>query len=203
MSRTADPQLSIDFVNTVDWRTDPVRHQELLSNIGDLIRWAQEHGLVSDAGARRLAQHAHQHPRVAGQFFDRSIVLRDAIYRVFSAASAGSDIPAADLEIISHEFRQAAQHLRLATSGGDFHWEWSSEGDVLDPILWKIAHSTVELLTSDLLERIRECEGRGCGWIILDTTRNRSKRWCNMKSCGNRAKVRRFYERHKQETSSK
>jgi predicted RNA-binding Zn ribbon-like protein len=42
---------------------------------------------------------------------------------------------------------------------------------------------------------VGECEGEGCSWLFLDTSRNRSRRWCSMEDCGNRAKARRHYER--------
>jgi predicted RNA-binding Zn ribbon-like protein len=48
------------------------------------------------------------------------------------------------------------------------------------------------------LERVRECANHDCGWLFLDLSRNRSRKWCDMSSCGNRAKVRRFREREAQ-----
>ena len=49
-----------------------------------------------------------------------------------------------------------------------------------------------DLLTDGPLTTIRVCEGRSCGWLFLDTSRNRTRRWCDMKICGNRAKARRY-----------
>jgi len=49
---------------------------------------------------------------------------------------------------------------------------------------------------------VRICEATatdGCGWLFLDETRNRSRRWCSMKDCGNRAKARRHYRRRRAE----
>src|ERR671930_579256 len=64
--------------------------------------------------------------------------------------------------------------------------------DVLAPVVW----SAAELLTSGPLERVRECPGDDtCGWLFLDTSRNGSRRWCDMRTCGNRAKARRYYRR--------
>ena len=64
-------------------------------------------------------------------------------------------------------------------------------------MLWPVAHSAAELLISDDLDRVKQCaDDRGCGWLFVDTSRNRSRRWCSMESCGNRAKVQRH--RHKE-----
>jgi len=202
MSRAANPQLCVDFVDTVDWRNDAARIDEQLKSFDDLVKWAQQHEVVSDAIARRLQRSAREHPRVAGQVLDRSLSLRDAIYRVLSNTAAEQPVPSQYLDRITEECALFAAQLRLRRTGGTFNWEWSGEADALDRLLWPVLQSTVELLTSPLLSRIRECEGPGCGWIILDNTKNRSKRWCSMETCGNRAKVKRFYERHKQETTA-
>jgi predicted RNA-binding Zn ribbon-like protein len=67
----------------------------------------------------------------------------------------------------------------------------------LDRMLWPLAHSAAELLASSERARVRLCEGEDCGWLFLDTSRNGARHWCDMKDCGNRAKVRRFRERQR------
>jgi len=201
MSRAPNPQLAIDFVNTVDWRNDPAQFKELLTTIDDFIRWAQQHGTIADAVARKLSRHGREHPKVAGVFLDRAKLLRDAIYRAFSAVAARRQASGEDLRSIGQAMAEFADRIWLRPSGDGFAWEWDGEDDSFDRMLWPVLKSATDLLTSDLLDRIRECEGPGCGWILLDQTKNRSKRWCSMEGCGNRAKVRRFYERHKKETA--
>ena len=78
-----------------------------------------------------------------------------------------------------------------------FTWLWAEGGKALDCVLWPIARSAADLLTEGPLGAIRLCEGRGCGWVFLDTSRNRTRRWCDMRICGNRAKARRHHERMK------
>ena len=57
-----------------------------------------------------------------------------------------------------------------------------------------VVRAAVDLLTTDVLERVRVCADDSCAWLFVDTTRNRTRRWCDMKVCGNRNKVRRFRE---------
>ena len=64
----------------------------------------------------------------------------------------------------------------------------------LDAILHPVVRATVDLLTSQSLAHVGRCADSGCRWLFLDTTRSRTRRWCEMKSCGNRNKVRRFRE---------
>jgi len=57
-------------------------------------------------------------------------------------------------------------------------------------------------LTSEELDRVRECaDDRGCGYLFMDTSRNRSRKWCDMRGCGNRAKAQRHYRRTQAETA--
>lgn len=62
-------------------------------------------------------------------------------------------------------------------------------------MLWPVARSAAELLTSPDAQRVRECALRSCSWLFVDRSRNRRRRWCDMKTCGNRAKARRHYRR--------
>ncbi|MBD1908980.1 CGNR zinc finger domain-containing protein [Leptolyngbya sp. FACHB-16] len=61
--------------------------------------------------------------------------------------------------------------------------------------MWQIVRSTANVLTASDCDRLRECAGVGCGWFFLDFSRNRSRRWCDMEDCGNRAKANRHYDR--------
>ncbi|HSH12932.1 MAG TPA: CGNR zinc finger domain-containing protein, partial [Desulfurivibrionaceae bacterium] len=85
---------------------------------------------------------------------------------------------------------------RLVPGEDHFEWGWSDAGG-LRRLLWPIVRSAAELLTSEKLERVGQCAGDSCGWLFLDTSRNRSRRWCEMEHCGNRAKARRHYRRQK------
>jgi predicted RNA-binding Zn ribbon-like protein len=62
-------------------------------------------------------------------------------------------------------------------------------------MLWPIASSAADLLTSERLKKVRLCEAKTCTWLFLDESRNHSRRWCDMKVCGNREKARRHYQR--------
>ena len=82
------------------------------------------------------------------------------------------------------------------------NWTYTFEERKLDQMLWPIIRSAAELLTSDKLDRVCECPGENCGWLFIDMSRNRSRRWCDMKDCGNRAKARRHYRKTKASRSS-
>ena len=115
---------------------------------------------------------------------------------LFRSIAAGRHAPPADVQQINDFALAALRHRKLAQRNRDYRWEWQSSGsDFLDRILWPIAESAAELLTSEARTAIRECEAPDCEWLFLDHSRNRSRRWCDMKSCGNRQKARRHYQR--------
>jgi predicted RNA-binding Zn ribbon-like protein len=78
-----------------------------------------------------------------------------------------------------------------------FTWEWVHPESSLDSMLWPVTRAASELLTSDDLAYVRRCASESCGWLFLDKTKNHRRRWCEMKTCGNRDKARRYYQRQK------
>jgi predicted RNA-binding Zn ribbon-like protein len=185
--------LCLDFTNTADWHASdqPV---ELLPEYADLAAWARAAGTLDDVERAGLQQLAARLPRAAEAARRRAVRLREALYRIFSAHARGREPVASDLQLLNHELAAACQHRRLAQDIGAYAWNWET-GEKFERVIWPIACSAAELLTSPELARVRECAGPGCGWLFLDASRNHSRRWCSMESCGNRTKARRHYER--------
>ena len=182
--------VALDFVNTASARTvGPLR--EKLRAYGDLVTWAERVEIVDPAGARRLRAEARRSPRRAVAVLERARSMREAIYRLFTLREPSSD----DLELLSREVGRAAAARRIVAGADGYRYEWAG-GSELDRILWPVALSAAELLTSPDRDRVKECASHDCSWLFLDMSRNRSRRWCDMKVCGNRAKARRFSERH-------
>lgn len=86
-------------------------------------------------------------------------------------------------------------HLGLVASPAGYRWAWH-DADSLESVLWPIIGSAADLLTSPELEKVKLCAADDCGWLFIDGSRNRSRRWCDMSDCGNRAKARRYRRRH-------
>lgn len=186
-------RLCLDFVNTVGGRTEtPLRDK--LNEYGDLLRFAQLSGALSPAGARRLARVAAENANRAAAALARAREFREALYRIFKASLDGRRPSGPDLETLGMEVSTSRSHERLALVGGSYVWTWDDDL-VPDRVLWPVARSAAELLASEEMQKLRQCDGAECGWLFLDTSRNHSRRWCDMKDCGNLAKVRRFREK--------
>jgi len=187
--------LCLDFVNTVDPRHAPGR-REYLDSYPALVAWGSHAGAIDAEQGDRLREAAAVQPAEAGRVLSRAIGLREALYPLFSQAGRGPRPARADLGVLQAEVTGALAHFRVAWSPAGFGWEWDQASPGLDRVLWPVAWSAAELLVQGPLERIRECPGQDtCGWLFLDLSKNASRRWCDMRVCGNRAKARRHYER--------
>ena len=166
-----------------------------LGEYSDLVEWSRHSGIVTAIEAGRLIKASKRNAAEARDVFDRAIALREALYRICKATMTGRRPQKVDLEIVNDELLGARTHERLTHMAVGFTWEWVGSEAALDRMLWSIAHSGAELLTTGDLSRLRECGGEECGWLFEDTSRNRSRQWCHMQDCGNLAKVRRFRSR--------
>src|SRR5579864_7550313 len=191
-----DPVLSLclDFANTLSWRGRE-QPSEKLTSYAALVAWGRKARVLTAPEARRLLDHAKRSPERATATLEGAIAVREAIYRIFAAVAADGRAPASDLAILNDAIRDALGRLKIASQLRGFEWRWTADAEALDRMLWPVARSAAELLSSTKLEKIRVCAGAGCGWLFLDHSRNHSRRWCDMRDCGNREKARRHYQR--------
>lgn len=188
-------KLCLDFANTAQWHASE-KPQENLKSYDDLVEWSRNEGLLSAADAQKLKKKATNDQIASAKALKQAIELREAIYRILSLVAANKLPKKRDLAILNRNLAKAMGHSRIIPAQSGYIWDINGDKEELDWMLKPIVRSTAELLTSDELDRVKICaDDRGCGWIFLDRSKNRSRRWCDMKDCGNRAKARRFYER--------
>ena len=97
----------------------------------------------------------------------------------------------ADLETLQQTYAEAMRHARLLPAPGELTWAWDDGAPDLDRAWWPMARSAVELATTGPLDRVKQCAGSsGCGFLFLDTSKNRVRRWCSMDECGWQEKAR-------------
>jgi predicted RNA-binding Zn ribbon-like protein len=183
--------LALDFANTVGGTHVRPTHDHLRS-YGDITRFAVLAGALSPSISKRLTQQAERDPRRAEAVYEIGIALRESIWAVFSALASGEVPREADLDLISDAAASAAARSRLVYDRDGIGWSLPPDGDVLERPLWEIARSAADVLTSTERDRVKQCASETCEWVFLDRSRNRSRRWCDMSDCGNRAKARRF-----------
>jgi len=195
--------LCLDFANTVSDRGALAGSRDHLQGYEDLIFFAQDSGILSSPEARRAIEIAGSNAQAASAVHRTAIALREAIYRVFAAATKSQVAKPKDVKMIEEFATEATKHRKLSASGREYRWEWKRDKDeMIMYTLWPIAQSAADLLTSDRLKKVRECEAPTCAWLFLDESRNHSRRWCDMKVCGNREKAKRHYERGKKQPAA-
>ncbi len=188
-------ELCLDFVNSKVWITRAQPHIDLFTDFEPVVHWFRHLDLLTDAEVEKHLTLASHHPIEAEIAFKKIITLRDANYRTFTALVHQQQPACEDLEILNQSVIESSRHRLLKTSDNGIQWVWTDKEPNLDWVLWPIAQATAEFLTSGPIHRLRECGG--CYWLFMDTSRNGMRRWCDMKTCGNRAKAHRHYERTK------
>lgn len=125
--------------------------------------------------------------------FARGFELRAALLRIFTALAVGRQPRPQDLETLNAVLAESLPARRVVPGTDGFRWDWGGDGDALDRVLWPVAQSAGDLLTSTDHRRLRQCAASGCGRLFIG--RNRRRLWCDMNVCGNRAKRRRHKAR--------
>lgn len=186
--------LCLDFANTVSDRASdaPV---ERLGRYRDLVAWSWQAGLLDEAEAAALARRGERQPEAAAAVLAEAVVLREALFALFAAVAAGEAPAPRDLDRLNRQLARCGGNLRVEPRGKGFALGCEGEAGDLGRMLGPVAWSAAELLAAGDLAAVRECAHPPCRWLFLDRSRNKSRRWCDMAVCGNRAKARRHYRR--------
>lgn len=195
-------RLSLDFHNTASWDGGEVVGDERLLSYLDLVSWAREAELLTAIEARDLVGRARADPKRAARVLADGLVLRGLIHGIYTAIAANQEPKPRAVAALNRILGRLPLRIRSVGSGR-FAWDWAAaeRGD-LDCVLWPVLWDCVALLQADdALTRVKACAAARCGWLFLDVSRRGNRRWCDMADCGNRAKVRRFQQRHRRRRS--
>ena len=186
--------VALDLVNTLDDRFGPAGSQELLATYDDLLRFLVESELLGDRQARKLKRLEASSSERA-QILEEVKTLREALAVVAYAQLNRKEIPEPGLETLEVFFKQAADQRRLTCEEGNLTWGWKGLSRQIAAPLWLLAQAAADLLVSEQALHLRACSSDTCRWLFLDTSKNHTRRWCDMKVCGNRMKARKFQAR--------
>jgi predicted RNA-binding Zn ribbon-like protein len=190
-------RLCLDFANLVGGWTDvAAARDDRLTEYADLLAWSRRAGVLGDGEVVRLWREAQQCPREAAAVLARGRRLRDAVHAIAWSFERGTSQRPADLQVLADEARAARSRQRLQASKDGLEWV-ATEAPTLEAPLGPVALSAEGYFTSADLTRLHSCPGEDCGWHFEDSSRNRSRQWCDMGDCGNVAKVRRFRSRQR------
>jgi predicted RNA-binding Zn ribbon-like protein len=198
----ARSDLALEFANTRYWRGRP-ENTETLTTLDDLLKWSVETGGL-DASAVETFRHAWaDHPRKGADALEAALALREALYRIFRAIAEDAHPNAADIGRLNAALAAAPPRVNLRPRDGAYVWELSelkpNVASLLAPVIWAAG----DLLIEPARVKVRRCANDECVWLFLDDSKSGTRRWCDMKACGNRAKAHRHYAKQKKAEKKK
>lgn len=189
-------RLCLDFVNTVDPR-ESEGARDYLPDYASLLDWCEAVDVHLPRSLSWLRRTAKGTPDAAAAAHLQASAMREALYAIVNSARLGLQVRTADVAQLNAALGDSIGHRVLTPDeDGGVREEWRSS-DALTQVLWPVAIDAWDLLTEPELEQVRQCplDAGGCGWLFLDGSRAGNRRWCDMRTCGNRAKARAHYSR--------
>jgi predicted RNA-binding Zn ribbon-like protein len=196
-------ELCLDFANTIS-EHDPAVAEKLLS-FGHLVGWAEEAGVILPPDSQEIMEGIAQSPGERETILAIAIELRETIYRLFVALAKGQGPDQNDLTRFNQLLARWPMTIQVAgRPGGELRCVHRAGQRPDAWLLAPVARSAAELLANaEFSSRVRQCCAPDCEWLFLDLSKNRSRRWCAMDDCGDRAKAQRYYHRHKAKSAVK
>ena len=181
----------LDFINTVDKRNDGFG-PDYLTDYTDLLVFAGRTELLDQSTVIDLEIKALQSPAPAALALSDAIVFREVLYRICRSEIAGETVSADDVQSLDEKVRDAASRRKVTYRSGAISLSWTDRPE-FNAVVDRLAVKALDLLTARGERRlIRECPGRNCGWLFLDTSRGGRRRWCSDRTCGTHARVLKF-----------
>ena len=192
--------LSLDFANTCGGRKleQPI---DRLQEAADLVAWAEHAGVLDPATGKRLRAELARDEPTARRWLRRALTLREAIHGIGASIERGEAPAAVDLATVLAAARQGLAGASLArTADGVYRPDFAGNAGS-DAILGPIAWDAIEVLGHGPLDRLKACPAEDCGWLFIDRSKSGTRRWCDMATCGNRAKAARHRAKSKAASS--
>jgi predicted RNA-binding Zn ribbon-like protein len=189
-------RVCLDFVNTLDNRLSN-HPRERLTGFAELVAFGEQAGALSALEARKLRSEGRENTSASSALFQRSVALRELIFRIFSAVTACRKVSQVDVESFNGTVRRSNARSLVTPGEAKAAWQWLDESSDADRLIGKIVRSAVELLTTGDIQFVKKCAADHCGWLFMDDSRSRNRRWCEMRTCGSQQKARAYYQRKK------
>jgi predicted RNA-binding Zn ribbon-like protein len=186
-------ELFVTFANTLEYtRGVPSDH---VPEPRELLAWLKEQGLIGERGRVMEAQRLRRDPAEAERRLERFRYLRNLIHAIAERMNDGHSPTRDQIRELNHILRHGLHYHQLVPEGEGARYSVTQVGDYLDQARATIASSLANFLAQDDPHRLRTCANEGCREVFIDRSPTGRRRWCDMRVCGNRAKVARHRSR--------
>jgi len=168
-----------------------------LPDVDALLTWLRHHGLISDRGRATEVGRLHRDPAEAARRVERFVHLRSLLHELSAEVAERGHPTRGQLRDLNHILRHGLHHHELRLDPDAARYTFAQVGDRLDQARATIASSFAQFLAEDTPQRLRICANESCRWVFVDRSPTGRRRWCDMRTCGNQAKVARHRARSK------
>jgi predicted RNA-binding Zn ribbon-like protein len=186
-------ELFVTFANTLEYtRGLPSDH---VAEPAALLAWLKENGLLTERGRVMEAQRLRRDPAEAQRRLERFRYLRALVHAIAERVNDGHRPTREQIRDLNHILRHGLHYHQLVSDADGNRYSVAQVGDHLDQARATIASSLANFLAQDDPNRLRTCANDGCREVFIDRSPTGRRRWCDMRVCGNRAKVARHRSR--------
>ena len=186
-------ELFVDFANTLEYeRGEPV---DAVPDVDSLLAWLRQRDLISDRGRATEAARLRRDPDEAARRLERFAHLRQLLHDVAESVVRSGHPSKRQVRELNHILRHGLHYHELRLDGDGTRYAFAQVGDRLDQARATIASSLAHFLADDDATRLRACANPGCRLVFVDHSPTGRRRWCDMRTCGNQAKVARHRAR--------
>jgi predicted RNA-binding Zn ribbon-like protein len=182
-------ELALDFTNTSSGRGF-LSHQEHLRDFDTIIQWVEHARVMAPSDCTYVRTTVAKRPKLGRAVFEQVLKIRELIWTIGTALAEQRPVSEKLRASLTAAHAESLRFAEMKMRDGAYIWTWDPRRDVQGAILGPITLSALTLLMEKELSRTKRCAGMECGWLFFDTTKNSRRRWCEMRVCGNRAKVR-------------
>jgi len=184
----------LDFVNTAliaaQGRTDPIQ------DFSGLVSWLHEAGLI-DAAERRVALAKWGKGREAQQTYGAAQLFRLRMAEIAEKLAARKQVSKSGVDAINEQLRSLAARAKLTRGKSGFVERLETDFTEPRQLIVPLAQSAADLLCNGDLSLVKRCANASCSLYFYDTSKNHTRRWCSMETCGSRMKMAAYYQRQR------
>jgi predicted RNA-binding Zn ribbon-like protein len=193
-------ELFVAFANTLAYEHGAL--VERLTDADALLRWLREHDLISDRARAVESGRLRRDEREAARWMERYTHLRGLLHGIARRVSDGRRPTGVQLRELNHILRHGLHYHQLRLEADGSRYAVAQIGDRLDQARATIASSLAHFLAEDAPDRLRVCDNPACREVFIDRSPTGRRRWCDMRTCGNQAKVARHRARQRAASAS-